>query len=238
MRLLLIVLITLNLLYAGWEYLSPVATGNTPPPLAENLNKLELLHEIRLDHRADLSSQPRLEEEDSVEVQDENSEDVLSSEPDGIACYTLGPFKDKNIMQQLRDSLAEHVVNIAVRKRQQLEKHRYWVYMPALPNRKQAKKMATKLRESGVNDFYIVLSGSKKNSISLGHFREPNHANRRVKTVVGQGFDAEIEVIYREYDIYWLDYEINKAESSVEFSMDEYITEGVSRLDRECTAAL
>ncbi|VAW70692.1 hypothetical protein MNBD_GAMMA10-2361 [hydrothermal vent metagenome] len=247
MRLLLIIIIALNVLYASWEYLRPVVGSSAPAALPDNLNRLELLNERKQDQPSDdvLASAPALANL-SEEVEGEGSsvgvenagEEEKRPEPQSqlasSACYTLGPFKNEDIMQQLRESLAEHVVEVEVRKRQQLEKHRYWVYLPGLQNRKASQAMSKKLRSKGIKDFYIVLSGKNKHSISLGHYREPNHANRRVKRVIALGFEAEIDVIYREYDIYWLDYKVDESEAANEFSVDEHITEGISKLDREC----
>ncbi|MCW8935952.1 MAG: SPOR domain-containing protein [Gammaproteobacteria bacterium] len=239
MRILLVFIILLNLLYAGWEYLNPVANSNLMPPLADNLKTLELLHEP--------PGETMVSETDKLSVNnattDEEFEQDKGSAGDNevvepvvakVSCYTLGPFKDKNIMQQLRETIAEYVTDLSVRKRQEAEKHRYWVYVPALPDRKQAKLLAKQLRQKGLNDFYIVLSGKAKNSISLGHFREPKHANLRMKRVIDLGFKAEIEVIYRDYDIYWLDYKVDEVSGDPGFSVDEYISEGVSQLARDC----
>ncbi|HED33103.1 MAG TPA: hypothetical protein ENJ08_02645 [Gammaproteobacteria bacterium] len=242
MRLLFIVIIALNLLYASWEYLSPVHRERVRAPLPADLNGLVLLHELSTEDDEVEAVETSLSESTEVERGDEiegaGTEVVagvsFEAESSATECFTLGPYKDRETMEQLKESLAERVIEVAVRKRQQLEKHRYWVFMPVLPDRKAAKAMAKKLRSKGIKDFYIVLSGKKKNSISLGHFREPDHANRRAKKVTGLGFDAEIDVIYREYDIYWLDYRIDKDISGDDFSIDEYITDGVTKLDRQC----
>lgn len=245
MRLLFIVIIALNLVYAIWEYRSPVDRARIHAPLAEDLNRLVLLEELNTEDddvgtgATDLSDTTDDEEPGKIEGEGAEAEVAAADEPSvaeqaGMACFTLGPYKDREIMEQLKESLAENVAEVAVRKRQQLEKHRYWVYMPVLSDRKTAKVMAKKLRSKEIKDFYIVLSGKKKNSISLGHYREPNHANRRVKKVIKLGFDAEIDVIYREYDIYWLDYRIDEDESVASFSIDEYITDGVTKLNRQC----
>ena len=247
MRLLLIFIVLLNLLYAGWHYLQPARSGNGIPPMADNLKRLELLREApSVNGQANNEITGQAEQQPSVvdvEAEDSNEDTDLVLEAPELeqisskqACYTLGPFKDKIIMQQLRESLAEHVSNLEVRKRKESEKHRYWVYMPRLASRKEAKLMANKLRENKVSDFYIVLSGESRNSISLGHFREPSHANRRVKQITQLGFEAEINVIYRDYDVYWLDYETKDSESDSGFAIEEYMTEGVSRLARECVS--
>jgi len=241
MRILLIFIILLNLLYAGWEYISPTDATDTIPPMADDLTVLELLHEAepKMQQPPETESQGEAISDagiqlSSVETESEVAIDSGTQLVSSISCYTLGPFRDKDIMQQLRESITEYVTNVSVRKRQESEKHRYWVYVPATGGRKQAKLMAKKLRQKEINDFYIVLSGSAKNSISLGHYREPKHANRRVKRVTGLGFNAQVKVIYREYDIYWLDYEVNAVNGVAGFSVDEYISEGVSQIVRDC----
>jgi len=244
MRILLIFIVLLNLLYASWEYFSPTIATDVIPPMADDLKVLELLHEpgstdLQLpdagqrDVAAVGDAEIQLSEvEPGSEAGHENDANLVST----VSCYTLGPFRDESIMQQLQESITEYVTNVSVRKRQESEKHRYWVYIPALSGRKQAKLVARKLREKGINDFYIVLSGVAKNGISLGHYREPKHANRRVKRVKKLGFKAEIKVIYREYDIYWLDYEVDTISGEAGFSVDEYLSEGVSQIIRDCNA--
>jgi len=239
MRILLAFVIILNLLYAGWEYLNPAANSNFVHPLADNLKTLELLHEpvveALITEENALAENNDVAEESSNQLEMSDSGDEASSLMiDEPSCYTLGPFKDKNIMQQLRETIAEYVTDMSVRKRQESEKHRYWVYVPALPDRKQAKLVAKQLRQKNLNDFYIVLSGKSKNSISLGHYREQKHANLRMKRVIDLGLKAEIDVIYRDYDIYWLDYKVDEVSGEPGFSVDEYISEGVSQLARDC----
>lgn len=233
MRLLLIFLIILNLLYAGWVYFSPAPTDQTLSPVVGNLKQLELLNE-----RRDAADSELVGGEQVATV---DTEKAVDSEPEAnevtslsLSCYTVGPFKDRGMMQQLRDSLSNHVSDVRVRKRTESEKHRYWVYLPAASSRKQAKETAARLREKKIEDFYIVLRGDTKHSISLGHFREQKHANRRRKGLGKLGFNAEIDVIYRDFDVYWLDYRLSGAESDPGFELTEYVTEGVSQISRAC----
>lgn len=229
MRILLVFIIILNLLYAGWELFNPAKRVASVPPMPANLKRLKLLNEDKIE-LLKAAAVP------SHNIKDTAEENMALADSVSKTCYTLGPFKDENIMQQLRESIAEYVTELSVRKRQQSIKHRYWVFMPKLADKKQAKLMGKKLREEQVNDFYIVLSGSEKNSISLGHFREQAHANRRMKKVMGLGFDAEIKVIYREYDIYWLDYQVDLRGRQTAFSAEEYVSDGVSQLERDCAS--
>jgi len=236
MRLFLAFVIILNLLYAGWEYVNPTKTREMIPPLADNLQSLELLREAESivevpEHGAKpFGTLP-------IDVgQPEQAAVEESGEPGQvpIACYTLGPFKDSDLMKQVKASLTEYVDNLTVRTRQETERHRYWVYIPSLGSRRKAKSMVSKLRDSKVKDFYIILNGEQRNGVSLGHFKERRHASRRHKKITGLGFKADIEVIYKELDIHWLDYQSKSQQSDPAFDINEYAIEGVSQLVRDC----
>lgn len=249
MRTLFILLILSNIAYAGWVYLNPVKQY-TVPSLPEGLKTLVLLKDTERD--ADplpgATEQPEgaatdggLEAGDgaidAVHLEVSGSDGVLPGKTASTdlqpVCYTLGPFKDKLIMQQLRDSLSEEVGEVSVRQRTEAEKHRYWVYAPA-KNRRKARELAQNLRDKKVKDFYIVLKGVRKNNVSLGHFRESKHASRRVKKLNGLGFDARVDVIYRDFEVYWLDYALSGEKASENFRIGEYITDGVSQISRQC----
>lgn len=219
--------------------MSPAVTTSKVTPLADSLQTLELLREST-SHKDIINNEDEAGDQSSVDIAGAGEQQGIT---EGVqlavtkpveSCYTLGPFKDKDIMQQVRVSLSEHVKDMSVRKLSDSEKHRYWVYIPPLKNRRQAKLMVNKLRESNVKDFYIILNGDTRNGVSLGHFKEQLHANRRFKKVSNLGYNVEIKVIYREFDVYWLDYQNNKSQSDVGFSVEEYATEGVSELVRDC----
>jgi hypothetical protein len=234
MRLILI-LVAVNILYAGWEYLRPADAGSQPPPMDTRLARLQLLHEREAAVDAvEATDEPA----DQSLVADSPSAPAQGQQQDSPAkpkCYTLGPFKDRKIMQRVSESMAEQVDDISLRTLQESEKHRYWVYIPAAEDMAAAKQVAAQLRAKDFRDFYIVLRGDARNSISLGHFREAEHASRRLKKVTDMGFNADIEIIYRDYDVYWLDYRVAGDEDAPAVA-DNYLAEGVSRITRPCAA--
>lgn len=234
MRLLLVFLILMNLLYAAWNVYSPNKMSAALPPLDSRLKKLELIEErgresVGLD---DVEGPGKL-----VQVESPNAEPLAGmdiSSPEVFDCYTLGPFKDREIMQQVRDSLEEQVLEVDERKRVETALHRYWVYIPPSGGLPGAQKMAQQLRNKQVKEFYIVLNGEDRHSISLGHFREKTLANRRLKRLRELGFLADISIIYTEYEVFWLDYRVRRAESGMPFNVDGYSTEEVSQISRGC----
>lgn len=224
----------------------PASSGRELPPMADNLKTLELLKEsasaseVVSSDGADenkLIDGEKAESEGAAQVSEWLEVAVSKDAVDGSradSCYTLGPFRDRVIMEQLKDSLSQQVSDVSVRKRTEAEKHRYWVHIPASGGRKGAKRTAAQLRDKQVKDFYIVLKGKARNSVSLGHFREQAHANRRLKRINALGFNAEVNVIYRDYDVYWLDYRVKANTDEAGFNADEYQSEGVSQISRKC----
>lgn len=233
MRLVLI-LVAINILYAGWEYLRPSDAGSQPPPIDSRLARLQLLHEreAAVETDVDIDGETGL----TTAAAESTSRPQPETAQAGPMCYTLGPFKDRKIMQRVSESMAEQVDDISLRTLQESEKHRYWVYIPAAENIAAAKQVAAQLRAKDFRDFYIVLRGDAKNSISLGHFKQPEHASRRLKKVTEMGFEADIEIIYRDYDVYWLDYRV-AGDEDMQAVADNYLAEGVSRITRPCVTA-
>ena len=227
MRVLFYYLLVLNLLYAGWEYVRPAHQSVAVEALPESLKTLELLDGV-----VEPSIDKGLISDEVLAVGIKEGMEEKKSMP--LSCFTLGPFKNEVIVQQIRESMAEDIKNINVRVLEESEKHRYWVYISPLPSRKEAKRVAKKLKLSKLKDYYVVLSGQTKNSISLGHFKEPEYANRRAKKVRSLGFDAAVEVIYKNYNIHWIDYRASKSDLELEAKINNHVSEGVSRIDRSC----
>ena len=234
MRILLYYLIVLNLLYAGWEYLRPAQSNIEVPALSKKLATLELLEGSYIESSIGLHDDAEKEMPEEADFKIE----VVEQKKLPLACFTLGPFKDEGIMQQIRESLSETIKDVSVRTLEESEKHRYWVYIPPLASRSQAKNVARKLKQSKLKDYYVVLGGDTKNSISLGHFKEPAYANRRARKVSKLGFETEIEVIYKKYNVHWIDYRAVKGDEELETLISSHVSEGVSRINRSCDESL
>jgi hypothetical protein len=228
MRLFFVFLLLLNLLFIGWQYLQPPKSEALIKPLPAELNKLQLLAEIKLEKDSKVKIV-----KDSVEAVDNKPIDN-DKVADEDLCYTLGPFKDEKKLRQSQLILSEQVLDLAVRKREERQRHRYWVFLPSFKSRAEAIDMSKKLAQKNVKDYYIVRNGSQGKGISLGYFKEKTYADKRVGSLKKKGFDAGIEVIYRNFDIYWLDYRVASDKQLSDEYVSEILTEGVSRLDRNC----
>ena len=222
MRILFLFLLLLNLLFAAWQYYSPEKIVVQTPPVSDRLERLVLLKEV-----------DRLVEKEH-EVIEQVGDNVVDIAVQNKVCFTLGPYTDKDVVTQIESQIGAEVFDFVVREREEQELHRYWVYLPGYKDRNSARKGSKLLAKKNIKDYYIIQKGDKKNSISLGHFKEKPNADERVKELGKLGFEPEIEVIYRAYQLYWLDYSLKDDRAEIESKIQEYLIDGVTLLDRKC----
>lgn len=192
------------------------------PVLSERLDKLVLLSEV----------EPVVQEE--VEPVEPINEEILVQDEKAAVCYTLGPYTDRDLVTKIESQIGKDVIDFVVREREEQELHRYWVYLHGDSSRENAREISKVLAKKEIKDYYIIQKGDKKNSISLGHFREKFYADVRAKQVRKLGFDPQIEVIYRTYSLYWLDYSLDDDKAEIHEKIQEYLVDGVTLLDRDC----
>lgn len=214
MRLLFLFLLLVNGAFAGLLYWGPAPDRQQLADLPTKVATIEMINEI-------------------APVSEVHSGPV-SALPGISQCYTLGPFKDQSGMLVIMDALRGRVADAIQRSKQESRHHRYWVYIPAQKNRQEAIAMSRRLARNKVKDYYIVRGGDRNNSISLGHFKEKVHADRRIKSLKQLGFDVQIEPIYRQYELYWLDYTVPAGSHIEEGFWSALLPDGVSRLKRDC----
>jgi hypothetical protein len=111
------------------------------------------------------------------------------------------------------------------------------VYTAAEKTKKLTLKTAARLRAKNINDFYIINSDRKVNSISLGRFRSKKGVQKFVKKLEKWGFDVIVEVIRKDVTIYWLDYQLaagSKIPKSVFRKFKPSKKQAASHLSRQC----
>jgi hypothetical protein len=225
MRIFFLFLLLINLLFASWLYTQPDRQPAEIRPLPVGLETIELLKS---------SNGPQ-----TPGTGTEAASEALVAKPEPVPektlhCYTLGPFNEEAALLDIKNQLSEQVAALQVRRREEREPHRYWVYLPPQKSREQAIELGRVLAQKNLKDYYVVRSGENNNALSLGHFREKLHADRRLRQLYNLGFNAEMEVIYRQYSLFWLDYSVAQAQPSTNELIAPYLVNGVARLDRDC----
>lgn len=222
-------LLLLNILFAGWQYYQPAKNRVEIAPLPAQLKTLVLLSESE---SLPLKSVTNGSDVVEVEVQPE----VVSTPPQEkqIICFTLGPFSDEAQVESIQREISSQVSSSELRKRVEKGLHRYWIYFPETESRAEAIEISKLLARNKIKDYYIVHGGEHNNRVSLGHFKEKLHADRRVKQLQKLGYEPEMQPIYRDYEVYWLDYAILQQQHSDNDPVSAFIADEVSRLVRDC----
>lgn len=123
-------------------------------------------------------------------------------------CYSIGPIQSPGQVEQLKFQLANYTSESQQRVSQAQVDQGYWVFIDSLDSRAQALEFASELGSMGLSDYFVVASGDRENSVSLGLYREEGNARKRQKALQALGFNARVLARYKTVDQFWLDYQL------------------------------
>jgi len=154
------------------------------------------------------------------------------------SCYSLGPFRDLDVLRELTRELKPYVVTVDFRGSEAKEQALYWVYVKPERNREAAIETGARLKASQITDYFIIREGEKVNGISLGYFRNKNGASDLVSRVKKLGFDVVLEPVFKTHTVYWLDYQVGGDVKIPDAIFDKYIKaakkDRIKQLSRDC----
>lgn len=127
-------------------------------------------------------------------------------EPAVLQCGRLGPFASQAAAEKAKTALKALGAEVRLSEASQRLPAGYWVLIPPLPDRSEAKVVAAKLKAAGITDIWLLVKGSMRNAISLGQFSSEANAQRRAAAVKAAGFNAEVRQKSKRVKRFWLDY--------------------------------
>lgn len=133
--------------------------------------------------------------------------------PGADLCYTIGPLINEPSQERAVGRLRPFASSIRTRQTTADSDRGWWVYLPS-NSRAEAVSLSRELAERGVEDFYVVTSGSLENTVSIGLFQSIENARSRQNRVRALGFDVQIEVRREIIEQFWVDYRIGPEERS------------------------
>lgn len=219
MRWLFLFVLMLNLAYVGWELNQPARVTGAAE-VKRDAPKIVMLNEIGQDTVAVTSIVDSTQEEKNLETS---------------GCYTLGPFRNLEKLRSVTRDIKNHVVDASYRSHDEKEQSMFWVYLKPSKDYSTAKELGENLKEKKVRDYYIIKEGPKGNGVSLGHFREKNRAYAHAEDIKSMGFKPEVEAIFKDYTIYWLDYELAESKSTPGNMLEKHLTGKINHLVRDCS---
>jgi cell division septation protein DedD len=233
MRALGLLLIIANLGYLGWATLVDVrdeaATVSSQPPDA-SVQRLVLAAERDVATAAAAARSQKSRAERSAADASRAKNDSASSNrsrPEtvtieaGPRCISIGPFQDLSSAAQASATLR----SAGRESRQRLEQGQlwvgYWVSVPGFAKREDAERAVARLKQNGITDVYISLSGAEPESasvVSLGVFKESDRAQRLLAEAKALGFPAQISDRTRAGSVYWVDADFPSPQPNFDFS--------------------
>ncbi|MDT8452908.1 MAG: hypothetical protein RQ936_09235 [Gammaproteobacteria bacterium] len=224
MRWLFLFVLMLNIAYVGWELSQPEMVP-AEPVVDRRVPGIVLLSEIGQESVAVSKSA-------TERLPDEGKKKAAAQEAD---CFTLGPFRELEKLRAVTRGIKKYVVAASFRSHEEREQERFWVYLPPAGSFSEAKELAGRLKKMRVNDYFIVKSGPQINAISLGHFAEKKRAYTHAERMTKLGLKPEVEILFKNYTIYWLDYEIASVTSIPDSVLAKHITGKINHLIRDCS---
>ena len=224
MRWLFLFVLVLNFAYVGWEMSQPEEVVDTPI-VDSKVPRIILLSELGQESVASPVNKSA-----AISSDHDDKEDVAVTG----GCYTLGPFRDLGKLRAVTRGIKSYVVEASYRSHEEKEHAMFWVFLKPVADYSHAKILADSLKKKKVSDYFIIKSGLKKNGISLGHFRDKDRAYNHSAHIKTLGFESDVEAIFKDYTIYWLDYEVDQGKNIPESLFEKHLTGKINRLLREC----
>lgn len=185
MRWIFISLVLMNLAYLGYE-LSKVEAPmerqeSVTLPTASHAKSLVLLSETA-------KPAPRKNRK-------QNAEEAL--------CWAVGSFPTELAAKHVYARMVALDINAKVSPKEKVLKKEFWVYLPPLPNKKQALRKLKELQRRKV-DSYVITEGELANGISLGLFGKQESVDRLVESLKKKQINPEVKSRDRTKTEYWV----------------------------------
>jgi len=207
-----ILLLLVNVGYFGWQMnqrldqVVPAAAVHDKE-MTDSVDSLVLLNELE-------ELPPLREEQISTEIEKPNpqsTEAIVTGEslpfsPDGT-CFSIGPYTSIKSLLTLSNWLKEKNMPMKVRTEEKRVRERYWVYLEP-QDEAEAKAQLEELKKKGLNDYYMISKGEKKNAISLGLFSSQDAVNRRLVELERKGYNPVVVPQHKISQVFWLDIQL------------------------------
>ena len=122
-------------------------------------------------------------------------------------CFSVGPFNDS----EASDDMYQTMFDLGIQAKQRIVNERkpksYWVYLPTTNSKVRAEETVKFLQDNKVNETYIWLDAPHKYAISLGLFTRLSTARAKQTAIENLGLKPEMEVRYKEFTEFWVDYQ-------------------------------
>ena len=132
----------------------------------------------------------------------EPEQPVVERKPRPV-CWELGPFAEMISVKQVWGRLHALGIELPLSEREIENGADYWLHIPPLPTREQARALLKEMQREKIDSF-LIAKGELKNGISLGMFREQERAENLHQLRKAQGYHSAIKRVPKLSRQYWL----------------------------------
>lgn len=122
-----------------------------------------------------------------------------------LQCLSVGPFNRSRRAAEAASVLRARHFASRLRITAVRPVHWYWVYLPSVSGSARVQHTLNKLHHDGIDGAEPMTTVNGKPGISLGLFRDPALAQRRLVLARAKGFAAELTGRLVARPAYWLD---------------------------------
>ena len=205
LRAAIVLLLMLNLGAAAWWWLGSDAAASAPAHAARNTSdapSLRLLSEAAPAPAIPPAAAITASASPPVAASTESS--VATAATTG-QCLRFGPFADAAVRDAARPALAAVASSVAARDMPGRASRGWWVFLPPLPSRDEARAVGERIKAAGIKDWYVMGAGDQANSVALGRYGSENAARRREAELRAKGFAAQAAPLGDRAPQWWLD---------------------------------
>ncbi len=206
MRTVFFVLLLANLLFLGWAEWIAVPASRADP--LAGVTRLQLVSRHDQPEAPGSAAVPARAGALSAALAAQSAASPSAAQPAGSAdlqCLSIGPFRRGHDATEAASLL--RAAHFAPRQRiaavQPVEW--YWVYVPDVSGNAQIQRTLNGLQRDGIHGAEPMPMTDGKPGISLGLFRDPALARRRLTFARAKGFSARMSRRLVAQPAYWLD---------------------------------
>lgn len=196
MRWIFISLLLINLSYLAYEFSQP-----------EGIKTQETVHVNVVSGAAKIQLLAELKQPASRKAE-------TNTDEKSPLCWAVGPYQVELDAKNVLARMLAIDIPAFLDKQLVVVKEEFWVYLPPLPNKKQAIRKLKELQKRAIDSF-IITEGDLANGISLGLFSKQSSVDRLIKDLKKKRIEPSIKPLQRTRGQYWVTAPVNK-----EFIMD------------------
>lgn len=148
--------------------------------------------------------EPEPEVEAGVDLEEAEVSLAVATSNDIKDCVLVGPLSEESNALELKEALVSEQIKSELYEKSSAVEEKYWVIIPPLKERGEAKALLRELQERKI-DSDIIYEGEYKNGITLGVFGNAENTKKYQNEMKALGYPAEVKPFPRVSRIFWLE---------------------------------